>query len=83
MLTAAEAYQYGLVEKVVSSDALMEEVNQIAKKIAANGPLAVRACKRAIHRGIDLPLTDALRLELEEYNRVAHSQDAEEGIASF
>lgn len=83
MLTAAEAYQFGLIEKVVSSDALMQEVNNLAEKIAANGPFAVRACKKAIRSGIELPLDDALKLELEEYNRVAHSKDAEEGIAAF
>ncbi len=83
MLTAAEAYQFGLVEKVVSGDALMEEVNTIAKKISSNGPFSVKACKRAINRGIELSLMDALKLELEEYDKVSHSQDAEEGINSF
>ncbi len=82
-LTAAEALQFGLVEKVYPSDRLMEEVNLLAKKIAANGPLAVRACKRAITRGIELSLDEALNLELEEYDRVARSRDAEEGMAAF
>jgi enoyl-CoA hydratase len=83
MLTATEAYQFGLVERVVSSEALMEEVNTIAKKIASNGPFAIKACKRAINRGIECPLVDGLKIELEEYDRVSHSQDAEEGINSF
>jgi len=83
LLTAAEALQFGLVEKVCSSDRLMEETDTLARKIAANGPFAVRACKRAINRGIELSLDDALKLELEEYDRVAHSKDAEEGIAAF
>lgn len=83
MLTATEAYQFGVIEKVVSSEALMEEVNALAQKIALNGPFAVKACKRAINRGIELPLPDALRLELKEYDRIAQSQDAEEGINAF
>jgi enoyl-CoA hydratase len=83
MITAHEAYQFGLVEKVCSSEALMEEVNILAKKIASNGPFAVKACKRAISRGIDLPLDNALKLELDEYDKVARSKDAEEGIAAF
>ncbi|MEW6374166.1 MAG: enoyl-CoA hydratase-related protein [Thermodesulfobacteriota bacterium] len=83
MLTAAEAYQFGLVEKVCRSETLMEEVNALTKKIAANGPFAVKACKRAINRGTDLPLDKALKIELEEYDKVAHSKDAEEGIAAF
>jgi enoyl-CoA hydratase len=83
MLTAAEAFQFGLVEKVCPSDRLMEETHTLARKIAANGPFAVRACKRAINKGMEVPLDSALRLELEEYDKVAHSKDAEEGIAAF
>jgi enoyl-CoA hydratase len=83
MLTAAEAYQFGLVEKVCSSETLMEEVNTLARKISTNGPFALKACKRAINGGSVLPLDDALKLELEEYGKVAHSSDAEEGINAF
>jgi len=83
MLTAAEAYQLGLVEKVCRSEELMEEVNTLAKKISSNGPLAIRACKGAINGGIQLPLDHALKLELQEYDKVARSKDAEEGIVAF
>jgi enoyl-CoA hydratase len=82
-LTATEAYQFGLVQKVCSLENLMDEVNRLAKKIASNGPLAVKACKRAIHKGMELSLEEALRIEMEEYDRVARSRDAEEGITSF
>jgi enoyl-CoA hydratase len=83
MITAVEAYQFGLVEKVYSSETMMDEVSKLAKKIASNGPFAVKACKRAINGGIELSLDDALKLELEEYDKVAHSKDVEEGMAAF
>src|SRR4030042_6019103 len=83
MLTAAEAYQFGLVEKVYGSEALMEEVSKLAEKIASNGPLAVKSCKRAMNNGIELSLKNALNLELEEYDRVAHSEDAEGAMTAF
>jgi enoyl-CoA hydratase len=82
-LTAMEAYQFGLVEKVCSRENLMDEIDRIAKKIASNGPFAVKACKRAIHKGMELSLKQALRIEMEEYDRVARSKDAEEGLTSF
>jgi len=82
-LTAMEAYQFGLVEKVCSRENLMDEIDRIAKKIASNGPFAVKACKRAIHKGMELSLEQALRIEMEEYDRVARSKDAEEGLTSF
>jgi enoyl-CoA hydratase len=82
-LTAMEAYQFGLVQKVCNLESLMDEVNRLAKKIAFNGPFAVKACKRAIHKGVELPLDQALRVEMEEYDRVSRSKDAEEGLTSF
>lgn len=82
-ITAKEAYEFGLVEKVVREEELMEEAQKLAKRICQNGPLALRACKRAINKGLNLNIDDALKLELEEYDRVSKSEDAEEGIASF
>lgn len=55
MITALEAYQFGLVEKVCSPESLMEETKRIASKIAANGPFAIKACKRAINLGMNFP----------------------------
>ena len=82
-LTATVAYQFGLVDKVCSLKTLMDEVNRLAKKIACNGPFAVKACKRAVHKGLEFPLEEALQIEMEEYDQVARSRDAEEGITSF
>lgn len=83
MITAQEAYRLGLVEKVCKNETLMEEVDELAKKISSNGHFAVRACKRAINLGTQLSLDDALKLELEIYDKVARSNDAEEGIVAF
>jgi len=83
MLTAAEAFQFGLVDKVCGKEALMDEVNALAKKIASCGPLSLRGMKRAIDEGIEMPLTEALRFELEIYDKVSNSQDAEEGLSAF
>jgi enoyl-CoA hydratase len=83
MITAEEAYRLGLVERVCKSETLMEEVDELARKISSNGHFAVRACKRAINFGTQLSIDDALKLELEIYDKVARSADAEEGIAAF
>ena len=83
MLTAAEAERCGLVQKVCSPETLTEEVSGIAKKIAANGPFALKAIKRAINRGIEIDLDAALDVELEEYDKVAHSEDATAGMEAF
>jgi enoyl-CoA hydratase len=61
----------------------MEEARGLAGRIASAGPLAVRGCKRAIDVGLELSIEEALRLELEVYDKVANSQDAEEGLLAF
>ena len=83
LFTASDAYQMGLVEKVCSLESLPEEAMALAKKIASNGPFALKSCKKAIDQGISLPLDEAMGLELEIYDKVAHSEDADTGLAAF
>src|SRR5258707_10582003 len=52
--TAAEAERWGLVNRVVEPLDLMEAAMAIARRIAANGPIAVRQAKQAIHRGLQM-----------------------------
>jgi enoyl-CoA hydratase len=62
-MTAAEAYQVKLVNSVVPREELLPKVEQIAGKLAAFSPAAVRMAKQAIIRGRDLPLAEGLKLE--------------------
>jgi len=54
-LTAMEAYQFGLAEKVCSRESLMDEVHRLAMKIASNGPFAVKACKGVSTKAWNFP----------------------------
>lgn len=83
-LTAAEALSsYGLVIRVVPYDSLMEEAEKIAGKINEKGPMAVRAAKKAISQGYDLPLEDGLILENELWAKLCDTEDKREGISAF
>lgn len=62
-LTSDEAFQFGLVNRVVPKDKLVETAEEIAEKIASYDPMAVTNAKRAVVRGLDLPLTEGLDLE--------------------
>lgn len=63
-ISAAEALDASLVNKVVSRDQLSETADETAKRIAASDPYAIKKAKEAVIRGLDLPL--ALGLELEK-----------------
>lgn len=55
----------------------------LAERICRNGPLAVRAAKQAVYRGLHLPLEEALRLEQLLAEPVRQSDDAQEGPRAF
>jgi len=80
---AAEAARIGLVEETVEAGQLLARAREIANRIAANGPVAVRAAKEAIDRGLELPIDDALRLESRLYERTIETEDRIEGLAAF
>jgi enoyl-CoA hydratase/carnithine racemase len=81
--TAAEAYDWGMVNKVVPASSLMDEVMATARKIAANAPVSVRQAKKSIDRATELDRTTGYAFEIEAYNRTVVTQDRQEGINAF
>ncbi len=63
-LTAQEAYQSKLVNRVVARDKLSATVESLAAKIASLDRIVVRAAKQALVRGRDLPLKKGLEMEM-------------------
>jgi len=82
-LNAQDALKYGLVNRVVPHDQLLPATMQIAEKLAANPPLAVRAIKELAIRSQHLPLYDGLRLEQAIQSVLRQSEDAREGPRAF
>lgn len=82
-IDAQEAYRTGLVNRVVPLAQLMPAVKELAEAICETGPLAVRAAKEAMIRGMSLGLEDGLRLETTLTPAVVLSRDFEEGITAF
>uniref|UniRef100_E6PCF5 Enoyl-CoA hydratase-isomerase n=1 Tax=mine drainage metagenome TaxID=410659 RepID=E6PCF5_9ZZZZ len=83
IVDAREALRIGLVERVVPLAGLMDEAHRIAAAIASKAPLAIAACKRAIHRGAHLSLADALEVEAMEFGLLVNSEDFREGTSAF
>ena len=62
-IDAKEAYRIQLVNRVVPREKLLESAKEMAEKIASHDPVAIRSAKQAVVRGLDLPLSEGLRLE--------------------
>lgn len=80
---AQEAYERGLVNRVVPIEQLEAEVVQLAKKIASQSPLAVQLGKQAIHKAMDLTMEHGLAFEQNAFYLLFSSEDQKEGMAAF
>ena len=81
--TAAEAHEWGMVNRLCAPGKVVEEALETARRIADNAPISVRQAKHAIHFGLQVDLTSGMMLEIEAYNRLVPTEDRREGIASF
>jgi methylglutaconyl-CoA hydratase len=82
--SAARAHQLGFVHEVVAADALDAKVGEVVAAIVANGPSAVKACKRLVQDIAGRPIDDALRADTAR--RIADiraSAEGKEGVQSF
>ena len=80
---AEQARQMGLVLEVFEPDALLEEVEAVARTIAAQGPLAVRRAKEVMARGSQLTLDEGNALEREAFSALFASGQPAEGMGAF
>lgn len=82
-IDASTAHQVGLVSRVVPSGGLLTTAGQIARRIARNAPLAVRAVKEVAQSALDEPLDQSLRLGNTLRWIIGQTDDAREGPRAF
>ena len=82
-LTAEEARNFGLVNRVVPVERYLDEALQLAAEIATRAPLAVRLGKEAINHAYESFLTDGLADERRAFYLLFASQDQKEGMQAF
>ena len=82
-LSAAEAMSVGLVQKVVPLDQLKEEALGLAERINRQGPLGVRAAKKALNAAAALPLAQGLDTENHLWAGLFATDDLREGVRAF
>lgn len=83
MLSAQEALQHGLVNRVVPVDAYLDEALKLAEEIASRAPLAVRAAKKMINKTYELTLAEGLTVEKQEFYNLFATEDQKEGMQAF
>ena len=82
-IDAEEALRIGLINRLVEPDQLLSAARGTADALLQNGPLALRAAKRAVLEGLDGTLDDGLALELRLFGGLLLTDDAVEGPKAF
>ena len=95
-IKAAEAYRIGLVNQVVSAelneagevvksakDALMDAALKMAAGIAAQAPIAVRNCKKAINEGLQVSIDEGVAIEEKLFGDCFETEDQKAGMGNF
>ncbi|HWK69607.1 crotonase/enoyl-CoA hydratase family protein [Pollutimonas sp. M17] len=83
MLPAARAHAYGLVNRLVEPGKALETALELARVVAANGPLAVRTAKRIVTESRDWRQADMFDLQRPRVAHIFASADAKEGATAF
>jgi enoyl-CoA hydratase len=83
MISAAEALQIGLVNRVVAAAQLMDEVRKTAADIAGKGRVSLRAAKQAVNRGLEVDLASGCAIEIDAFALCMASPDGKEGTTAF
>ena len=83
MISVFTAQEYGIINKVYSSESLLDEVKKTAKTIASKGKVSVRAAKEVINLGMDSDITTGLAIEAIAFAICMAGEDASEGTLAF
>jgi len=82
-LSAAEALDYGLVNKVAPAEAVLAEARALAARLAKGAPLAIEQIIKAITQGLNTTVEEGIKIEGAGSAVVFASQDAREGAMAF
>ena len=82
-IKAEQAKAIGLVNDVFPQEELLEQAKKVASIIAANAPIAVRNCKKAINDGLDTTMDDAIVIEENLFGDCFETEDQKAAMANF
>jgi enoyl-CoA hydratase len=82
-LTAAEALQFGMVNRVVPVNRYLDEAIALAEEIAGRAPLAVRMAKDSVNAAFETTLSEGLKAERRNFYPLFSTEDQKEGMKAF
>ena len=83
VINAQEAYELGIVDKLVAPEELMDKVMELMKSFTKNAPIAVANRKKAIDEGYQLDIDGGVKTESKWFGKCFGTEDQKEGMAAF
>jgi enoyl-CoA hydratase/carnithine racemase len=81
--TVHQAFDWGMVNRICTSERLVADALETAAVIAGNAPISTRQIKQSVNMGLNTDLQTGLMFEIEAYNRMVPTDDRREGILAF
>jgi enoyl-CoA hydratase/carnithine racemase len=81
--SAAEALEWGIVNRICTAETLMPEAMETARAIAANAPIGVQSAKKALDKATELDRATGYDFEIAAYNLTIPTEDRLEGVRAF
>ncbi|WP_175986732.1 enoyl-CoA hydratase/isomerase family protein [Bacillus sp. Marseille-Q1617] len=81
--TAAQALEWGVINRAIAPELLMEETEKFAKKLASKPPLSIRLIKESVHKAVDYSLYEGMQYERKNFYLLFASEDQKEGMKAF
>lgn len=82
-ISAKEAIDFGIVNRLFAKEVLMEETRKAAIDIAEKAPLSIKLIKEAVLKAVDLPLQEGMEFERKNFYLLFSSEDQKEGMKAF
>ncbi|GAB4206398.1 MAG: enoyl-CoA hydratase-related protein [Roseiflexaceae bacterium] len=82
-LTAREAYEVGLVNRVCPVEGFLEEAQRLAAEVAARAPIAIQFAREALRYGVETTVRDGLEIERRNFYLLFDTEDQKEGMRAF
>ena len=83
LISNVKALEFGIINEILHKESFLQSLKEYCQILANRAPIALREVKRTIHRGMDLPLEEALLLEQEAFNKTMNSKDAAKAMRTM
>ncbi|MCA1030421.1 enoyl-CoA hydratase/isomerase family protein [Bacillus timonensis] len=82
-MTANQAYELGIINRLIAPEVLIEETYKFAEKIVNQPALSIRFIKESVHRAVDSTILEGMYFERKNFSILFSSEDQKEGMKAF